>query len=131
MRLAFIANGLSYGGAEKMLAFVASELFKRGHDVAIFNTCEHSGSLQVLPQGLTVYNADVASRNRKLAYLKRLSFCIKSAKHFKPDVIVGFLAFPNLYSVITGKLLHIPSVISERADPYLANANKGVVVKSP
>ena len=123
MRLAFIANGLSYGGAEKMLAFVATELYKRGHDVAIFNTCEHKGVSQTLPDDLKVYSSDVNARNSKIGYLKRLWFCIKCARDFKPDVVIGFLAFPNLYSVLTGKILHIPSVISERADPYLANAN--------
>lgn len=123
MRLAFIANGLSYGGAEKMLAFVAMELYKRGHDVAIFNTCEHKGVSQSLPPGLKVFNAEVKSYNNKVGYLKRLWFCIKCARQFKPDIIIGFLAFPNLYSVLTGKVLRIPSIISERADPYLANAN--------
>jgi hypothetical protein len=59
MKLAFIANGLSYGGAEKMLVFVASELFRRGHDVAIFNTCEHSGIIQSIPNGMTIYNANI------------------------------------------------------------------------
>ena len=54
MRLAFIANGLSYGGAEKMLAFVAVELFNRGHEVAIFNTNEHKGNSQTIPQMVLV-----------------------------------------------------------------------------
>ena len=125
MRIAFIANGLSYGGAEKMLAFVASELQRRGHNVAILNTAAHSGTSQRIAEGLKIYSATINTKNRKLAYLKRLLFCIKSAKDFKAEVVVGFLAFPNLYSVITGKLLRIPSVISERADPYLDNANNG------
>lgn len=122
MRLAFIANGLSYGGAEKMLVFVATELLKRGHEVAIFNTNEHKGVSQTLPDELVLFNAKANYKKNKWAYLKRLCFCIRSTRHFKPDVIIGFLLFPNLYSVLTGKFVRIPSVISERADPYLAFA---------
>lgn len=130
MKLAFIANGLSYGGAEKMLVFVASELFRRGHDVAIFNTCEHSGIIQSIPNGMTIYNANIQTRIKKLGYLKRLYFCIDSAKKFKPDILIGFLTYPNLYSVITGKILGIPSVISERGDPYIANENNNLIGKA-
>lgn len=127
MRIAFIANGLSYGGAEKMLVFVASELSKRGYQVAILNTCEHTGNSQPIPESVVVYEAKITARNKKIKYLQRLLFCIRSARNFKAKVIIGFLFFPNLYSVLTGKVLHIPSIISERADPFLENANNNTL----
>ena len=109
MRLAFIANGLSYGGAEKILVFVATGLLDKGHSVAIINTNEHQGVSQQIPDSLVVYNAPKEAKHNKWALLRRLLFCIKSTRAFKPDVVIGFLAYPNLFSVLTGKILHIPS----------------------
>ena len=126
MRIVFIANGLGYGGAEKMLSFVAKELYNRGHDVAILNTCAHRDISQLLPDGLKVVEANISSKSSLITYIRRLCFCIRQTRRFHADAIVGFLLFPNLFSVLTGRMLRIPSIISERGDPYLANKGNGM-----
>lgn len=127
MRFAFIANGLGYGGAEKMLSFVAAELHMRGHNVTIFNLNHHTDIYQRVPDGVKIINADFSCKNKKLLYIKRLLFCVRSAKEYKPDIIISFLLFPNLFGVLTGKILGIPSIVSERGDPYVENANNNVL----
>ena len=124
MRILFTISCLSYGGAEKNMVLVANYLSQKGHSVTIcnFNEAETKQALHEkihcwdmpavsLKQGRFAW---VGTRKQQYAYL--LQVC----RAEKPDVIVSFLPMPNALAVLVGKRLHIPVVVSERADPYRA-----------
>lgn len=118
-KVLFITSGLGFGGAEKMLAFVANSLYKRGNAVAIVNlnkAPEYVNShMQKISEGVELFSLSLPKdKNKNLYYVKEIK---RIAKCFQADVIVGFTTFPNLYAVIVGKLLGIPSIMSERGDP--------------
>ncbi len=119
-RIVFITNSIGFGGAEKMVTYVANQLAKRSHACAIVNLGDVpdyvNAHMQSIDQAVTVYH--VTSKQHGLRRRIEQIGKIKSfAKCFGAEVIVGFTSFPNLYASVVGKLLRIPSVMSERGDP--------------
>ncbi len=120
----FVTNSLGFGGAEKMLVFVANALSRRGYTCTIINldslpeyVNEHR---QTIDANVKVYAAkDVPSGQNK--HIFRIKYIQNVALEVNADVLIGFTNFPNLYATIVGKLLHIPSIMSERGDPARTN----------
>ncbi len=117
----FLTNSISYGGAAKMLCFVANELSKREFSVSILNydtTIKNIDYSQKINEGIKVYDYRVGGI-KGLKRLHQISYTKKIAKEIKADVIVAFTFIPNAIGQIVGKMLNIPSIMSERADPYI------------
>ncbi len=120
MRILFVASSLSYGGAEKMLTFVANGLCERKHIVNIANLMEEKEEIQVLSPRIAVEHIDSGKTRyiEKIEKIKKLRAYIQSVK---PDLIVTFKSTPAWITGIAAKSLHIPVVFSERGDPYVEN----------
>ena len=121
MRILFVISCLSYGGAEKNLMLVASHLSKK-NEVAICNFNERDTKRDI-PLEITYYEQNRwDSSGKKFDWIglrkAQYKFLKGSCKKFAPDVIISFLPMPNAIAVLCGKKLHIPVIISERADPY-------------
>lgn len=121
MRVIFVISCLSYGGAEKNMMLVANHM-RTESDVAICNFNEHD-TRQEISSEIKYYEQTrwipsgkrfdwVSQRKAQYKFLK------DSCRKFVPDVIISFLPIPNAISVLCGRRLHIPVIISERADPY-------------
>lgn len=115
----FITNSLGFGGAEKMLTFVANSLFERGYAVSIVNLNNIPDYInarqQTVAEGIKVYSVRLpAGEKKNLYYVNAVK---KAAREMNADVLVGFTCYPNVYASAVGKLLHIRSVMSERGDP--------------
>lgn len=115
----FISSSISFGGAAKMLCFVAESLAERGHNVAIVNlksTQNVTDYERSLNDKVKLFTVPPLPKGKE-KNLWRLRFIKGVAKEIKAEIIVGFTMFPNLYATLLGKALRIPSIISERADP--------------
>ena len=120
MKILFTISCLSYGGAEKNLVLIANYLSQR-HNVIICNFNEHE-TKQVLNEKIRCFNKEIEEIKGKFGWiLLRIhqytflkDICLKE----KPDVLVSFLPIPNALAVLCSKKLHIPVIISERADPF-------------
>lgn len=101
-----------------MLCFVAESLAARGHEVVIVNlkATENVTEYERTVSGAEVVTFDMAS-NGESRHIYRIGKIKKIAQEKHSDVVIGFTSFPNMYASIVGKLLHIPSIISERGDP--------------
>lgn len=120
-RILFVTDTFGYGGAEKQLAFVAEGLVSRGCHVGICNLNirgSHEGE-RTVDRRIEMFTSSIEYRGTIRSNYDFSSFVYKTAKKFRADLIVGFKQL-GCYASLAGKLLHIPSVISERADPYLA-----------
>lgn len=119
MNIVFITNSIGFGGAEKMLTFIANSLSERGHLCIIVNlgaVPEYiNAHRQAIDTSVKLYNIkdEYKEKNRK----KDIKKIIWIAKKYEVDAVIGFTCFPNIYASIVGKLLNIPSIISERGDP--------------
>ncbi len=121
MNIIFIINNLGFGGAEKMATFVANSLAKRGHIVTLFVLNDTSSSYQQLDEKIRLYCYNKEQKtNTFLQYYEWARFFAPLAKKIVPDVLISFLGIPNLVCVLLAKILHIPSIISERGDPCTA-----------
>lgn len=116
MKILFIVPSLGYGGAMKNLVFVANTLVA-SHDVNIL-MYESKNVLQKVDSQIKIYAIERRSQRKLVKRFWDIYDIYSNVRRIRPDVIVSFLNFPNLYSVLVGKLLSIPVVISERGDPY-------------
>jgi len=118
--LAFITNSLGYGGAEKILAFVANSLSARGHNCAIINlnvcSSDINAHMQPINRDVKIYTVgNVPKKQNKNTF--RIKEIKKISQEFGAEVLIGFTVFPNIYAKIVGTMLRIPSIMSERGDP--------------
>lgn len=97
-----------------MLSFVANELSKRGHHVGIINLNLTTNEVcQMVDGQIKIFNVNGKTMGR----LGQLREICRIAKGEKADVLIGFTVNPNLYACLAGKVLGIPSIMSERGDP--------------
>lgn len=125
----FITQSLSFGGAAKILGFVAESLAMRQHKVYIANL---KGTQNVTSYERTlvaeVQIKDFSGMSRRTQIYE----IWKYAKSISADIIIGFTGFPNFYARVVGGMLRIPSVMSERGDPTktMGNTWKSAIVRA-
>ncbi|MBQ9126790.1 MAG: glycosyltransferase, partial [Thermoguttaceae bacterium] len=102
-----------------MLCFVAESLAERGHDVTIVNlksTKNVTDFERKINDKVKVYPVPPLPPGKgKNSW--RIGFIKNVVKERKAELVVGFTSFPNMYATIVGKMLGVPSIMSERADP--------------
>lgn len=122
MNIVFVTNSIGFGGAEKMIAFVANGMYERGHQVTIvnYNVVEDyiNAHQQTFLSGIQVHSFS-STRCRKLIFLEKIIYLYKIAKKNNADIIIGFTSYPGFAAKIVGDLLHIPSIMSERGNPFM------------
>jgi glycosyltransferase involved in cell wall biosynthesis len=123
-RLTLFAPNLSGGGAERVLARLATHWAEQGRDVTLVTLAAPSPEDFPLPGGvhrigldLTVNAAGLfgAVRNN----LRRIAALRETFRASRPDVIVSFIEQANVLALLAARPLRIPVVISERTDPAL------------
>ena len=121
MKIVFITNSIGFGGAEKMLTFVANQLSVRGHQCMIINLNTIGDYINVSKQAIDdkilVRTVEQLPENGKKNVF-RIKEIIRAARAFHAEALVGFTCYPNMYAKIAGTVLRIPSVMSERGDPW-------------
>lgn len=117
MKITFVVNNISFGGAEKMATFVANSLSEKGHIISILSLNGNVQTLQKLNPRLKVYYCHDKRNSLIMQYYAWVRFVVKTSLSDKPDVFVSFLGVPNLVSVLSSKILNRPSILSERGDP--------------
>ncbi len=120
--IVFITKSLGFGGAAKMLAFIAESLAMRGHSVCIINmhaTADVSGYERPVSERITLHTLVSEGRAKQIKEIKKVT------KDFDADIIIGFTELPNALAKITSLMLHIPSIMSERGDPKRTGVGKG------
>lgn len=122
MKIVFLTNSIGFGGAEKMMAFVANGLCKKNHNVTILNfdsvAKEVNASLQSFDNRIKVIPY-FGVKEGKISSLKKLAFAFNNISRNNADIIIGFTAFPNFVARIVGSLKGIPSIMSERGNPFI------------
>lgn len=124
-RVLFITDCFGYGGAEKQLALVAEGMFSKGHTIGIINLNQRGKNEGVrnVDKRIKIYTSNIQYRNFLLSNYKYIQYIIHVIREFKPDVLIGFKELANFCVSVTGNIMHIPSLISERADPFFSYKN--------
>lgn len=130
MYITFITNSVSLGGAEKMLVFVANSMSDRGHTVTIINYNNSTGYNANNYQQIINKSINVITYSGKYSGIKltidKILFTLKIVRKCQPEVLVCFTSFPSFVGKIVGYLLKIPSIMSERGNPYITINKKNL-----
>jgi len=112
-----VIGAFSYGGAERVMANIANYLAER-HKVLLCTLFNREAPYKIsekvnLKQGIAT--------SGKIASFRELR---KTAKEYKPDVVLSFLTQINIMTIISLLGTKIPVVVSERNDPNFEPAQK-------
>lgn len=130
MKIVFITSSIGFGGAEKMIAYVANGMVNRGHSAAVVNFKTAGGSYinehqQVFNESIHIYDFQSKTKG-KLSKLKKIIFTKRIVTDFKADVMVCFTMYPSFVGKIVHLLTGVPSIMAERGNPYVTINKKNI-----
>lgn len=129
MRIGFLINDLSSGGAERATASLANYFVAQGEHVDII-TFKDTESFYPLDSRVNISCAHLAnldkSASAKRIYLtaKRIAKLRYLIRKKKLDVLIGMSFYMVWYAVLSTKFTRTKSVGTERTNPYTYKATK-------
>ncbi|MEG2748812.1 MAG: glycosyltransferase [Acinetobacter sp.] len=107
MKILYVITGLGGGGAEKVVAGLADEMSKLGHQVKIAYlkgqviVCPENSEIELIDLGLeSVKNSKVAYKNYK-----------QLLKEFQPDIVHAHMVHANIFARISRIFCPIPKLV--------------------
>lgn len=120
--IACVIPSLGAGGAERVLASLASQLSERGHRIAVITLLSPgmppfyplADSVELLPVGglATAAGSSRPSNIAKAAWRIR-----RALKSHDPKLVLGFTTLGSVLAVLASRGLRMPVVAAERVDP--------------
>ncbi len=122
MKIACIIHSLSGGGAERVMAALASHLARRGHQITLITFDDaredrHSIDPSVVRMPLGVMQGGQHGIRKMLQIHHRHKAIRRAVKQSGPDVVLSFCDRTNIDVLLSTIGLRLPVVISERSDP--------------
>ena len=123
MKLTLVIASLERGGAERVISVLASAWAERGSEVTLitFDDAEPPAyplhpriELRSLRVPNELAGNPVRALDRNVRRVRRLRRLIRESA---PGVVLSFLDFPNLITLLATRGLRIPVIVSERANP--------------
>ena len=111
-----VAENLSYGGAQKMMTFLANNLDRAIFEVSVLNETSNIPPVRSFNDDVNMYGHPPFTQ-RGIKRIKEILYLNKLIKKIKPDVLISFLDMPNFITTVSGMLTGVPVIISERGDP--------------
>lgn len=125
MRILMIQAGFHAGGAEKVMAALATHRHGHGDEVHVAGmVMPEGGSFFAYPPGVTLHllGADAKARGGPLLQPRRALEVGRLIRKLRPDLIVSFLTKVNCMTLIAATGTGIPVIISERNNPSAQSA---------
>ena len=120
--LLFVIHSNSYGGAEKVLFWLAHCFVKDNYEVSVINLNEShncSDFERNVSNKIKMINVN-SNCSGKIRHFSEIYQVAKWVKQYKPDAIISFTRLPNAVVGLCGKLTNTPTIISERSDPRVS-----------
>lgn len=125
MRLALVTASLAQGGAERVISILTDQWSRQGKDVTIMvlnrgdtAAYEVNAAVKIENVGL-VSDRSVNSLQAGLRVIQKISALRRAIRQLRPDVLVSFLDYGNILTLLASRRLGIPVIVSERIDPSL------------
>lgn len=106
---------LGYGGAPKMVCFMANQLALVGYDVSIFVYRDENKSNYKLDDKIHLFS----SKNRTSSKILELISVTNAIRVTRPDLIISFMSTNSFYSWFGARLFGSKLIVSERGDPFV------------
>jgi GalNAc-alpha-(1->4)-GalNAc-alpha-(1->3)-diNAcBac-PP-undecaprenol alpha-1,4-N-acetyl-D-galactosaminyltransferase len=131
MRIGFFITTMNCGGAERVMSLLAN-YFSSDNTVYLFIYYEVPSFYELHPSIKIIHLKPGIPGIGKVGLLLQFIFNYfkikKILKHNKIECIVSFLTVINCFSIILGKRLGIPVIISERNEPLLFQPKKFISI---
>ena len=127
MRIAFLIRSLGSGGAERAAVSLSNCMSRKGHDVMLCVLTNEKPFYAVDPavHVKTVdINSSVTDVMSAAGFPRRIAGIRRILRNWKPDVLVGMSHTMTVYAVICSAGLHVRTVGTERANPFIYDASK-------
>ena len=112
MKILFVASAMGFGGAERVISVISSELARRGHEVGIYLTKATKECVYPLDERVRLYSED------KLGSMSQVILSIRRfVKKHDPDVVVPFMTYQCIYTAFALAFTKYPVIVCERNDP--------------
>ncbi len=121
MKVFFFVKKLGDGGAERVVANLASSLSSMGHDCAIINAYQTPYDYPVEQEVRRFFLEEMDLKNDSFVKrnIRRLKGLRRVLKEEKPDLLISFMAESNYRAVVAAAGLGIKTIISVRNDPEM------------
>lgn len=128
MKLLFFNTNIGYGGASKMIVWVANQCAKSGHDVTFLTYRDKNVRQPLIPQVKLIQESLEGGNGicNSIATVKWLHNFIKTNRF---DLGVAFLSPSILRMAIAAKGTNMKVIFSHRGDPYFVSAVKSLKCK--
>jgi GalNAc-alpha-(1->4)-GalNAc-alpha-(1->3)-diNAcBac-PP-undecaprenol alpha-1,4-N-acetyl-D-galactosaminyltransferase len=118
--ICFIAGGLSGGGQERALTYLANEFASRGNKISIICLFKTEIFFELQPNIQVIWPSLDRNITNKFVYALRLvPYIRKNVKKINPDSIISFGDWFNAYSIVATRFLNKPTYITNRMGPNL------------
>ncbi|HZU31268.1 MAG TPA: lipid II flippase MurJ [Candidatus Angelobacter sp.] len=123
-RLTLVISTLEGGGAERVMSDLASEWAEQGKVVTILTLDEFDAPAYFLHPAVKLNKVNLPRRwpSGVQWFLKkfwRLPALRRAIRESEPDLIIAFMPRPAVLTLLATRLMRIPVVVSERANPKL------------
>ena len=118
MRIVFTTRSLAGGGAERVVARLASYMAGMGHEVSVIMLTENKITYDV-DSRVNVEFIEPRIKIKGIRYYDRLLRYRKAVNRINPDVVVSFSAPVNIMVLQALRWSKIKTIISERNNPYV------------
>lgn len=133
MKIMFVIDTMTKGGAERVVANLTSYLAKK-YDITIitvYNTeCAYELNENVKFYTLDESKTDIYHKTKKnmigkaIKFIKRIKNLNQYKKEWQPNIIVSFLPLSNFITLFSNMFYKVKTIISVRNDPEREYNNK-------
>lgn len=124
MKLTLVISSLERGGAERILSVLASAWANKGREVTLITFDDKEPPAYPLHPDIALRSLSVPNEPTKIVHvvprnLRRVRLLRYLIRQLRPDLVVSFLDFPNIITLLATRGLGVPVIVSERANPEL------------
>ncbi len=116
MKIVFVVGSLSGGGAERVVANLATAMANGGDDVSVILIASTKITYEISDK---IHIVDCSKKYSVpgVGFAKRVSDIRKAIKKIAPKAVVSFTVAVNMYSILACKGLKTRLIVAERNDP--------------
>lgn len=123
MNILFVVDGLNEGGAGRVVARLSSYFVEEGINTFVLPVFDRIITYDIDPR---VEICSTFNEPLKHSVFDRIILIRKNASKVQADVVISFLSYINLYSIVAGIGKKWKTIVSERNNPYTDPSNKRI-----
>lgn len=128
MKILFLNTNIGYGGAEKMIIWLANQCAESGHQVTFF-TYRDSQVLQPVSSLVNHVHVQLESQGANLSFFKTVKYLHDFIKIGNFEVGISFLSPSMLRMAMASIGTDMRMIFSHRGDPYYSAPTKNIKLK--